>query len=69
MTLEPAPAPAERHELLVRDRPGGAEERVVERRGVALAEDQVIIGRIPRLGPVVAQVPDQEDGHQIGGRQ
>src|SRR2546427_7557608 len=69
MPLEPAPALPERHELLVRDRAGGAEERVVERRGMALAEDQVIVGRVLRLGPVVAEVAGEENGDQVGRRQ
>ena len=46
MALEPAAELAEGEQLLVRDRAGRLEERVDERRGVALGEDQVVVRRV-----------------------
>ena len=69
MAFEAASELAERHELVVGDRTGRAEERVDQRRGVALAEDQVIVRGVLRLRPVVAEMAGEQNGHQIGGRQ
>ncbi len=55
-------------ELLLRDRAGGAEHRVEERRGVALREDEPVVVRVVRVLEVVAQVLRQQDGHQVGRR-
>ena len=54
--------------LLVRDRAGGAEHRVQERRRVPLREDQAVVRRSVGRVEVVAQMPGQQDGHQVGGR-
>jgi hypothetical protein len=69
MAFEAASELPERHELVVGDRTGRAKERVVQRGGVALAEDQVIVRGVLRLRPVVAEMAGEENGHQIGGRQ
>ncbi len=69
MAFEAAPELAERHELGVGDGTGRAEKRIVQRRCVALAEDQVIVRGVFRLRPVIAEMAGEEDGHQIGGRQ
>ena len=68
MALEAAPELAERQQLLVGDRAGGLEEAVVERRGVSLGEDQVVVAGIVGAGEVVAQVLGEQHGHQVGGR-
>ena len=60
VALEPRAELAEGQQLLVVDPPGRLEHRVVERRRVALGEDQVVVG--------VAQVPVDEDGDQVGRR-
>jgi hypothetical protein len=55
-------------QLVLRDRAGGAEDRVEERRGVALGEDEPVVVRVVRVVEVVAQVLREEDGHQVGRR-
>ena len=69
MAFEAACELAERHEFVVGDATGRAEERVVQRGGVAPAEDQVIVRGVLRLRPVVAEMAGEQNGHQIGGRQ
>ena len=59
---------AEAQQLLVVDRAGGLVERVEQRRGVALGEDEVVVGRVVRRVEVVAQVAREEHRHQVGGR-
>ena len=60
--------PVPGHQLLLGDDADGLERRVQQRRGVALGEDQVVVGGQPRVVPVVAQVPGDEHGEQIGRR-
>ena len=45
MSFEAAPEPAVRHQLLVRDRARRLVDRVQERRGVALGEDETVVLR------------------------
>ena len=59
VALEPRAELAEGQQLLVVDPPRRLEHRVVERRRVALGEDQVVVG---------PQVPVDEDGDQVGRR-
>jgi hypothetical protein len=59
VTLEPAADAAVAQQLLVADRTGGAVERVEERGGVALGEDQVVVREIFGVVEVVAQVPGE----------
>ena len=66
MALEPRPELPVGHELVFRDRPGGAEQAVDERRGVALREDQPVVRRALRIVVVVAEVPRQEDRGEVG---
>ena len=68
VALQPRVELAEGEELLVVDRARGLEDRVVQRRRVALGEDQVVVGRVRRVGVVEPQVAVQQDGHQVGGR-
>jgi hypothetical protein len=67
MPLEPAPELPVGHELLFRERPGGAEEPVDERRGMALREDQPIVRRILRIVVVVPEVGGEQDRGQVRG--
>ena len=55
-----------RQQLLLRDRAGGAEHRVEERRRVALREDEPVVVRVVRVVEVVAQVLREQHGHQVG---
>jgi hypothetical protein len=55
-------------ELVFRDDADGPEHRVQQRGGVALGEDQVVVGRQRRVVPVVAQVPGDQHGEQVRGR-
>ena len=59
VALEPRAELAEGQQLLVVDPAGRLEHRVVQRRGVALGEDQVVVG---------PQVTVDEDGDQVGRR-
>ena len=59
---------AEREQLLVRDRPGRLEHRVVQRRRVALGEDQVVVVGVVRVRVVELQVLLHQDRHQVGRR-
>ena len=68
MSFEHAPERPVRQQLLVGDRPDGAENRVVERGGVALGEDQPVVRRVLRVVVVVAEMVRDEDGHQVGRR-
>lgn len=54
-------------QLLLADDPGGAEHRVQQGRGVPLGEDQVVVARIVRVLPVVAQMAGHQHGRQVGG--
>ena len=67
VALEAAAEPPERQQLLVGDRTGGLQEAVVERRGVSLGEDQVVVARVVRAPEVVVQVLGEQHGHQVGG--
>ncbi len=66
--LELASELAVRQELVVGDRPCGEVDRVEKCRSVALREDQAIVRRALRGVEVVAQVPVDEHGHQVGCR-
>ena len=58
---------AEGQQLLVGDRAGRLEHAVVERRGVPLGEDQVIVAGVLGMVEVVAQVAGEQHRHQVGG--
>ena len=68
VALEPAAELAEGEQLLVRDRARRLVERVEQRRGVALREDQVVVRRVVGLVEVVAQVLREQHRHQVGRR-
>ena len=68
VTLQPRAELAVGHELLFRDRTGRAEEAVDERGRMTLREDQAVVGGALRLLVVVAEVPCEEDGCEIGRR-
>ena len=55
------------HQLLIGDHPGRLEHRVQQRGGVPFGEDQMIVGRVGRLLPVVTQVPGHQHGQQVRG--
>ena len=59
---------AEGEQLLVVDRPRRLVERVEQRRGVALGEDEVVVRAVLGGGEVVAEVAREEHRHQVGGR-
>lgn len=58
-----------RHEFVLVDGARGVEHRVQQGRGVSLGEDQVVVGRVLRLLPVVAEMTGHQYGHQVGGGQ
>ena len=47
--------------------PAALYDGVEQRRGVALAEDEVVVARVVRRAEVVVEVPREEDGHQVRG--
>ena len=67
VALQPRAELAERQQLLVVDRADRLQHRVVQRRRVALGEDQVVVGRVLRVRVVQPQMPVEQDGHQVGG--
>ena len=67
MALEPRSKFPEGQQLIVADHPNRLEDGVEQGRGMALGEDQVVVGGRARIVPVVEEVPGDEDGHQIGG--
>ena len=68
VALEPgSEAPVPGHQLLVGHDPDRLVDRVEQRGGMALGEDQVVVGVIVRVVPVVAQVPADEHRQQVGG--
>ena len=68
MPLQPRPEPpVPGHQLLIRDDPDRLEDRVQQGRGVSLGEDEVVVGRVTRVVPVVAEMPADQDSHQVGG--
>ena len=69
MTLQPGPeAAVAGHELIVRDDADSLVDRVEQRRRMALGEDQMIVGQVAWLVPVIAKMPANEDGQQVCGR-
>ena len=67
----PAATPNRRypcHQLLVRDDARRLEHGVQQRGRVPLGEDQVVVGRVVRLPPVVAEIPGLQHRHHVGGR-
>ena len=56
-------------ELLLGDHACRPEHRVQQRRGMALREHEVVVGREVRPVPVVAKVAAHEDRHEVGRRQ
>ena len=66
VAFEPAAELPERHELVVGDRACRADERIVQRRRVVLAEDQVVVRGVLGARSVVAEMRGQEDGHEVG---
>jgi hypothetical protein len=67
VALEAAAKAAQRQELLVADRSGRGVERIEERRGVALGEDQVVVVGMVGLFEVVAEVLLSQHREQIRG--
>ncbi len=55
------------HQLVIGDHADGLEHRVQQRGRVPLGEDQVIVGRIVRLVPVIPQVSAEQNRHHIRG--
>ena len=68
VALELGAERAERQQLLVGDRAGRLEHRVVQRRRVALGEDQVVVVRVLRVLVVEPEVLLHQDRHQVGRR-
>ena len=66
MSFEDAAELAVREQLLVVDHAGRAKDRVEERRGVPLREDQAVVGRVLRVVEVVAEMARDEHSHQVG---
>jgi hypothetical protein len=69
VAFEEAAKAAERQQLLVGDRARRLEQRVQQRRSVALREDQPIVRRVAGVEEVVAKVLGQKHGHEVGRRQ
>ena len=68
MPLEPRAEPAEGEQLGVVDDAERLQHRVVQRRGVALGEDQVVGRRVVEPGRVDAQMAVDQHRQQVGGR-
>jgi hypothetical protein len=69
MPFKPLPeATVAVEQFVFRDDPDGLEHRVEQRGRVPLGEDQVVVERRARIVPVVAQVPGDQRGEQVGGR-
>ena len=68
VALELRAEPAERQQVLVRDRPGRLEHRVVQRRRVALGEDQVVVVGVVGVLVVELEVLLHQHRHQVGRR-
>ena len=68
VALELRAEAAEAQEILVGDRPRRLQQRVVERRRVALGEDQVVVARVLGVLEVEVQVLVEQDGHEVGRR-
>ncbi len=68
MALELRPELAEREQILVGDRPRGLEHRVVQRRRVALGEDQVVVVGVLGVLVVEVEVLLHQHRHQVGRR-
>lgn len=68
MPFEPAAEPTVGQQLLVGDPAGGFEQRVVQRRRMALGEHQMVVAWVVRVPQVHREVPVEQHGHQVGGR-
>ena len=69
VTLQPgSQAAVTGHELVVTDDPYRLVDRVEQGRRVTLGKDQVIVGGVGRLIPVIVKVPADQDGQQVRGR-
>ena len=69
MSLEALPETAVTgHQLLVAHHPGRLEQRVKERRGVTLGEDEMVVGRGVGVVPVVAQMTRRQHRDQVSRR-
>ena len=69
VALQPRVELAEREELLLADDAGRLEHGVVQRRGVTLGEDQVVVGGVVEVGRVEPQIAALEQHRQqVGGR-
>ena len=55
------------HQLAVVDHAHRLVERVEQRRGVPLGEDEVVVVGPAGPAPVVVQVPAEQDRHEVGG--
>jgi hypothetical protein len=53
-------------ELLLADRAHRPQHRVVQRGGVPLGEDEMVVAGRGGLGEVVVQVPPEQHRHQVG---
>jgi hypothetical protein len=56
------------HYLVVRHHPDRFVYRIQQRRSVPLGEDQVVVVGVAGIIPVVAKMPGDEHGHEVGGR-
>ena len=65
MALQRTTELAQAHQFLVGDRPGRLEQGVEQGTGMTLAEDEAVIVRMMRLGPVEAKVIRQKDRHEV----
>ena len=69
VALQPCAEPPVRvDQLVVRDDARRLEHGVEQGGRVPLGEDQVVVGRVVRLPPVVAEIPGQQHRHHVGGR-
>jgi hypothetical protein len=66
MALQAAVEPAIGHELFVADRSRRFVERIEQRCGVPLREDQPVVVGVLGVGEIVPQVAGEQHRHQIG---
>ena len=68
VSLESAAELAEREQFLIGNGAGRFVHGVEDGAGVALAENEAVVVRFVRRGPVVAEIFGQQHGHEVGFR-
>ena len=68
VTLKPRTEFAEGEQLVITDNANRLEDSVEQGRGMALGKDQMVIRRCLGVVPVVAEIPGDQNRHQVGCR-